>query len=247
MADEGDNHPPEQEVQRADVAPQPQADNESNVEPPEPKTPTRRWWRCWRRRGEQGGKPESRFSVLTALFSAVAALAGAAVGGIASYKAAESQAAAQFRVAQANNAAQADQALISRRQTAYSDFLAAATDVDNAEYRLHDAVGDFKPPNIDPVQAAFQQFADNSGKFVHEHSNAQLVDSPEVNEWVMSIGDKQAEIFDRVQQLTRDAQYSGSVDQSALHQLDVEIDGVNAILTKFIAAARNDISGLSGH
>ena len=251
MANEGDDQPPEHEQQAQPPDDEPQVQqpaDEPKVEAgePEPKTPKPRWWRVWRRRGAQRSGSESRFSVLTAVISAVAALLGATVGGIASYKAAQSQAAAQFRVAQADNAAQADQALISRRQTAYSDYLAAETDLDNAEYRLHDAVVDFKPPDVDPVKAASKQFGDEAGKWVGIHASVRLVDSPEVDQLAEVIANKQGQIFTMAQRITDEALYQMTVDQPALSQLIVEVRGMDDLKTKFVITARADISGSPG-
>src|SRR5208282_2050870 len=102
MSEQVSSKPPDHEPEAQPAADEPQAEDPAD-EPtaeagkPEPKTPKPRWWRFWRRQREQRGRPESRFSVITALISAAAALIGATVGGIASYMAAQSQADAQLR------------------------------------------------------------------------------------------------------------------------------------------------------
>ena len=98
MSDQLSSQPPDHEPE----AEHPADDSIAEAGEAEPETP--------KPSREQRGRPESRFSVLTALISAAAALIGAIVGGVASYIAAHFQAEAQFHVAQTNNAAQADQA-----------------------------------------------------------------------------------------------------------------------------------------
>jgi hypothetical protein len=181
------------------------------------------------------------------LISALAALAGAGVGGIASYKAAESQDAAQFRVAQANNTAQADQALITRKQIAYSDYLAAYFDMENSEFRFQDALLTFKPPNVDGVNAAFKQTADSNVKFLRAMYNVELVDSPEVDQVVREIASKHDDLTYTMQDLMTAAQSGRPAPQPAVYQIGIKARGMVDLRHKFRDGARKDISGLSGH
>jgi hypothetical protein len=182
------------------------------------------------------------------LISALAALAGAGVGGIASYKAAQSQEAAQFRVAQANNTAQADQALITRKQIAYSDYLAADFDMENSELRFQDALFAFKPPNVDDVKAAAKQTHDINVKYLRAMYNVELVDSPEVDQIIKEISSKHDDLTLTMQGLTNAALQAGSpAPRSAVTQIGERIPGMQDLRRKFRDAARKDISGLSGH
>jgi hypothetical protein len=245
MSDQVSNQPPDHEPE----ADEPQADNPADeltaeAGKPEPETPKPRWWRFWRRQREQRGRPESRFSVLTALISAAAALIGAAVGGIASYEAAQSQAAAQFRVAQANNTAQANQALITRKQTAYSDYIAAEDDLEAAELRFRDAIAVFRPPNIDPIEAAYKEYFDVHTKWLHVVDMVELVDSPEVGHSLDAISTQQTDVGITVTKFVN--QIEGdmtTVDQSALDQFVTKVQGLNPLGYEFLAAAKRDISG----
>jgi hypothetical protein len=253
MAHNEENQPPEHEAQPEPPASEPtiaqpqQADDEPQgaaVEPA-PKTPRRAWWRFWRRR--ERTRSESHVSVLTALISALAALAGAGVGGIASYKAAQSQDAAQFRVAQANNTAQADQALITRKQIAYSDYLAADFDMENSEFRFQDALFAFKPPNVDGVKAAVEPTFDSNVKYLRAMYNVELVDSPEVDQVIREISSKHDDLTYTMQGLMNAALTGNPVPRSAVAQIGEKAVGMKDLRHKFRDAARKDISGLSGH
>jgi hypothetical protein len=255
MSDEGDNRPPEHEAQPQPAANEPpvaqpqQEDDElkgAAVEPA-PKAPRRRWWRFWRRRDKQRTRSESRFAVLIALISALAALAGAGVGSFASYKGAQSQAAAQLRVAQANNTAQADQEMIKRRQTAYSDYLAAVNDVGNAAYRFHDALMHLQSVNRDSLDAAVKPFGDSWDKAVQTGSVVALVDSPEVEHCRAAMANKENDILFMVAKIMNQSQATLAVDRSAVKELNAIVARTDQPVSDFIAAARADISRLSGH
>jgi hypothetical protein len=251
MSEQVSSQPPDHEPEAQPAADEPQADDPAD-EPkaeagkPEPETPKPRWWRFWRRQREQRGRPESRFSVLTALISAAAALIGATVGGIASYEAAQSQAAAQFRVAQSNNTAQANQALITRKQTAYSDYIAAEDDLEVVELRLREVISNFRPPNIDPIEAAFKEWDDVHTKWLHVVDMVELVDSPEVEHSLEAISTQQIDLGITITSFVNQTKYDmTTVDQSALDQFVKKVQGLNPLGNDFIAAAKRDISGQS--
>jgi hypothetical protein len=250
MSEQVSSQPPDHEPEAQPAADERQADHPAD-EPQaeagkrEPETPKPRWWRFWRRQSEQRGRPESRFSVLTALISAAAALIGATVGGIASYEAAQSQATAQFRVAKANNGAQANQALITRRQTAYSDFISSETDLQDAEFRLLDAIVDFRPPNIDRVVAVFKQENAAHIKWMHEVANVQIVGSTEANLSLNAIIGRQADLSQTISIFVNQVQYQMMpVDDSADHKFFTNIKGLDELTPQFINAAKRDIEGV---
>ena len=250
MADQVSNQPPDHEPEAPPAAGEPQADHpaddsKAEASEPEPETPKPRWG-FWRRRREQRGRAESRFSVLTALISAAAALVGATVGGVASYMAAQAQVDAQFRVSQANNTAQANQALITRRQTAYSDLISAEAELEDAEFRLHDVIDDFEPPNIDPVKAAFKQEDDIHTKWVHKVGIVQMVDSTEADHVLDAIITRQTDLSHTIENLMNQVEYQMTkVDKSALGKFSDNAEGMELLVHQFLTAAKRDISGQS--
>jgi hypothetical protein len=228
MSDQVSSPPPDHEPEAQPAAGEAPADHLADdskaeageTEPATPK-PSRK----------QRGRPESRFSVLTALISAAAALIGAGVGGFASYY-----------VAQANNSAQSNQALITRRQTAYSDFISAETDLENAEYRLHDAISDFEPPNIEPVKAAFKQENDTHTKWNHEAGTVQMVDSTGVDQALDAIIIRQADLSKSIQNFVNQVEYQmTTVDGPALDKFVADLKGLEPLDHQFITAAKSDI------
>jgi hypothetical protein len=251
MSEQVSSQPPDHEPEAQPAADEPQADHppdepKAEAGKPEPETPKPGWWRFWRRQREQRGRPENRFSVLTALISAAAALVGATVGGVASYMAAQSQVDAQFRVSQANNAAQANQALITRRQTAYSDLISAEEDLEDGELRLHDAINDFKPPNIDPVKAAFKQENDIHTKWLREVGIVQIVDSTEVDHALDAIIIRQIDLSRTIQNFMNQVEYEmTTVDESARGKFFDNAEGLHPFVQQFLKAAKRDISGQS--
>jgi hypothetical protein len=247
MSDQVSNQPPDHEPEAQPAADEPQADHpaddsKAEASEPEPETPKPRWG-FWRRRREQRGRAESRFSILTALISAGAALRGAAVGGIASYEAAQSQAAAQFRVAESNNTAQANQALIARRQIAYSDLLAAEEDLEVAQFRLGDAIQDFKPPNVEPVQEAFKREDDAHTKWLHACDTVALVDSPQVESSLEALSNHQTELSTEVGNLANVTIYQKQTDPDALSRFVQKVKDLGALVSALLGAAKSDISG----
>jgi hypothetical protein len=248
MSEQVSSQPPDHEAEAHPAAEKPQVDHpadelKAEAGKPEPETPKPRRG-FWRRRREQQGRAESRFSVLTALISAAAALVGATVGGVASYMAAQSQADAQFRVSQANNTAQANQALITRRQTAYSDLISAEEDLEDAEFRLYDAIKEFEPPNIDPVKAAFKQEDNTHTKWLHEVGIVQIVDSTEVGQALNAIITRQTDLSQTIGNFVDQVQYQmTTVDESARRKFIHNAQGLSALDHQFLTAARRDISG----
>jgi hypothetical protein len=195
---------------------------------------------------EQRGRPESRFSVLTALISAAAALIGAIVGGVGSYVAARSQATAQFSVAEANNRATADQALITRKQAAYSDFTAAEKDLEDAAFRFGTAMFDFKQPNIEPIEAAFSRWDDVKTKWEHAVGTVELVDSPDVRHSLQAILEEQDGLRSKLEMLYTSATYwLAETDMSALARFSEKREGLRKFDSAFLDAAKRDISGQS--
>ncbi len=244
MSEQVSSQPPDHEPEAQPAANQPQADHPAD-EPtaeagkPEPETP--------KPGKEQRSRAESRFSVLTALISAAAALIGATVGGVASYEAAQSQATAQFRVAQANNGAQANQALITRRQTAYSDFISSETDLQDAEFRLLDAIFDLGPPNIDRVEAAFKQENAAHTKWIHEVDIVQIVGSTEANHPLNAIIGRQTDLSQTISKFVNQVQHQMMpVDDSTDHNFFTKIKGLDELTSQFINAAKRDIEGGNG-
>jgi hypothetical protein len=249
MSEQVSSQPPDHEAEAHPAAEKPQVDHPAD-EPkaeagkPEPETPKPRWWRFWRRQSEQSGGPESRFSILTALISAAAALIGAAFGGIASYAAAQSQADAQSRVAQANNTAQASQALITRQQIAYSDYIAAEDDLEVVELRFRDAVAHFRPPNIDPIVAVFKEYGDVHTKWLHVVDKVELVSSPKVDQALYPMVTQQRELSVTVTNFENTIESDmPKVDQSALDDFVTKVNGLTPLGNDFIAAGKSDISG----
>lgn len=243
MSEQVSSQPPdhEPEAQRAaDEAPadHPADDSKAEAGEAEPEAP--------KPSSEQRGRPESRFSVLTALISAAAALIGAIVGGVGSYVAAQSQATAQFRVAQANNVATADQALITRRQTAYSDFMAAEKDLEDAAFQFGMAIYDFNPPNIDPIKAAFSRWDDVHTKWEHAVGTVELVDSPNVRHSLQPILKEQDALRSKLEMLYTPAIYQlAATDMAELERFTEKREGLSKLDSAFLDAAKRDISGQS--
>jgi hypothetical protein len=249
MSDQVSSQPPDHEPEAqpaADEPHHPAVDSKAEAGEPEPETQKRRWWGFWHRQRGQRGRPGSRFSVLTALISAAAALIGAIVGEVASYVAAQSQADAQFHVAQTNNTAQANQALITRRQIAYSDFMAAQEDLVDAAFRFGDAINDFRPPNIDPVKAAFKQWDDVHNKWAHEVDTVELVDSPEVQHGLEAILTNQDDMRITIGGLAYPAIYQmTTADPDRFLLFSKQVVDLKRLGSAFLAPAKRDISGQS--
>lgn len=241
MSDQVSSQPPDHEPEAqpaADEAPADLTADDSQAEAGEAEQETPKL------SSEQRGRPESRFSVLTALISAAAALIGAIVGGVGSYVAAQSQATAQFRVAQANNAATADQALITRKQTAYSDFIAAEEDLEDAAFQFGMAIYDFKPPDIDPIKAAFSRWDDVRTKWEHAVGTVELVDSPDVRNSLHAILKEQDALRSKLEMLYTPAIYQlTATDMDELARFTEKREGLSKLDSAFMVAAKRDISG----
>ncbi|BBX45565.1 hypothetical protein GCM10009641_52370 [Mycobacterium cookii] len=149
-----------------------------------------------------------------------------------------------MRVAQNNNAAAADQALIIRRQTAYSDFLRAEKDLEDAAFRFGSAVYVFKPPNIDPIQAAFDRWDDVKTKWEHAVGAVELVDSPDVRHSLEAIEKEIDGLRSKLEMLYTPARYElAATDMDALRQFSEQREGMSKLDSAFLAAAKRDISG----
>jgi len=225
MADEENQPPKHQEAQSQPPAAQPrQADDEPKVEAVqnEPKTPA----------SAQRSKRESRFSVLTALISALAALFGALVGGVSSYV-----------VAQCNNTAQADEAQITRRETTYADYMTQQSDFATAQHTLVDALQLIPPPANTQVNAYLEHYRDEHDKSLHSDYSVRLVESPGVDPARKAIFDLNGNINNDI--ISLGPEYNpglplNGLNQSDLADLNSRFDAEEGMLDNFPKAAAPD-------
>jgi hypothetical protein len=238
MADE-ENQPPEHEPQpeaagnEPTVAQPEQAGDEPQAEPPandakaesaepEPKTPE----------PARPSKPESRFSILTALISAIAALVGALVGGIASYM-----------VAQSNNTAEAEAALAKSRLTDYADYLTAQIDVSNSAYLLLAYLQDTSR-DTRTLSDAYVDFIAKQEKSVHSDYIVSLIDSDTVDPLRDAMGKQDDAIKETADKLYGQVISNPNIalDPSALKDFKAEIDSSQKLQDNFTDVSRADMT-----
>jgi hypothetical protein len=227
MAADAENQPPKhQEAQSQPPADEPpvkqprQAADEAKVETRqnEPKTPESR----------QPSKREGRFSILTALISAMAALLGALVGGIASYMVAES-----------NNTAEAEEAQIKTRQTTYADLITYQSDllISDNDLDLHYK---FNPDDSGERDKVAKAQEDNYGKWLHTDFIVRVVESsPKVDSARKAIYDHNLKIRDLLQDLT---DHHNPIDETTTSALESEYEGMIPLLDDFTKAAKDDVT-----
>ena len=176
---------------------------------------------------------DHRLTVITATITALAGILGAAVGGVASgffsYKTAHSQATAQ-----------ADAALINRRQTSYSDYITAHLDRHNTEYTLADELR-LSPADLGTLKATTDRWNELVEKAGHADYTVQLNDSDSVDTIRATIADKEKDIHGVISKLLAQANSHTAIDQSALHNAYTKLDAVADLYPKFLDAARADV------
>jgi hypothetical protein len=222
MTGSEENKPPEHEVQPEPAGNEPrvaqpgQADRAPKVEAGEadPKT-----WRS---------KPD-RYTLITAGISALAALLGALIGGISSYL-----------VAQSNNAAEAESAQISRKETTYADFITHSSDLLRADNDLTDH---YKSNPADTAEEDQLQntVSGNYGKWLHTDFIVRVVDSPEVDSARNAIYEHILTIRGLLTELADEVHSRKPINQTTAN-LESEYEGVNVLENTFTKAAKDDVT-----
>jgi hypothetical protein len=213
MTDDEENQPPEhQEAQSQPPVAQPrQADNE-------PKTPET----------AQPSKRESRFSILTALISAIAALLGALIGGIASYM-----------VAQSNNTAQAEVEQVKTRQKTYADLITYQSDllVSDNDVAYH---YQFNPGDSDERDKVVNAQGENYEKWLHTDFIVRVVESsPKVDSARKAIYDHNLKIRNLIGDLV---DHHNPTNEATTNALESEYEGMTGLLGDFTKAAKDDVT-----
>ena len=179
----------------------------------------------------QPSKRESRFSVLTALISALAALLGALVGGVSSYM-----------VAQSNNAAQAEVAQIKTRQTAYADLISYQSDLLISDNALEDHYK-FNPGDSDDGDKVLKAQQENYGKWLHTDFIVRVVESsPKVDPARKVIHDHNLKIRDLLQDLMDQVDDHKPIDATTTNVLESEYEGMSGLLDDFTKVAKDDVT-----
>jgi hypothetical protein len=219
--EERERTPPDQEVQVEESNPAPgdarsdQANAEPKIQTETPGSRTRR-------------VKLDRQALVNAGISALAALMGALIGGLSSYF-----------VAQDNNAAQADEAQIARKQAAYADYITHHTDLMITEadvsvhYRSNSA-------DTDEVNALNKRLDDNYSKWLHTDFIVRVVDTPGVDSL-------RAAIYDQIQTISSalgdlgDIIRDGKAPDQALDKLDEHYRKMAKLEDAFTKAAKDDL------
>jgi hypothetical protein len=242
MVDSEQNQPPEHEAQPEPAGNDPtvvqlgQADDQPKIQAveQEPKTPE------LAQRAEFGRD----LTVIAATVGALATLLGAAVGAVAtgyfSDKAAQRQADAQIRTAQSSNMAQAEAALMAKRQTDYANFLTAETDLQGIEMTLKNYFLRFPLSESDRAQFLDRigQWNDLMPKAVHADFIVGLIDSPDVDKARVPISAQQNEIENYIHTFAQSDRNNQPIDSSTLQDYVSKVDGLQPLFETFAGVAR---------
>jgi hypothetical protein len=219
-----ENKPPEHQILPEPAGNDPrvaqpgQADGGPKVEAGEPDPKTQR------------SKPD-RYTFITAGISALAALAGALIGGISSYL-----------VAQSNNAAEVEAAQISKKETTYADFITSETDLLRASADVSDHYR-LNPGDTAEEDQVIKTYGENYSKWLHTDFIVRVVDSPAVDsvrnaiyEHILIIKDLNTDLADE------SAGKPPKPMDKTITKLRSEYDVTLKLESSFTQAAKNDVT-----
>jgi hypothetical protein len=241
MAEDEENQPPEPDEAQAEPGDK-QNQRPEHEAPPEPaanKPTIARPEQAEEEPKVQAGKPKSedsksdwRHTLITAAISALAALLGAAVGGLFSYLGSHSQ-----------SVAQTDAALIKGRQTTYSDYMTEMVDLADTEHVLVDNLRHFHydPDHLDQLNSTVKQYNDDGTKAKHTDYIVSLNASDAVDNIRDQIAVKQKDIHGVMSRALDQAYGQKPVEIDLLNDLYSKIDAVSAKFDDFTNAARADV------
>ncbi|HZA10092.1 hypothetical protein [Mycobacterium sp.] len=220
MADNEQDKPPKHEARAQPADDEPMVDTRE----PDPETP----------KSGIRNKNEWQVPLITAAISAFAALTGALVGGISSYI-----------VAQSNNTAQANEALIARKATTYADYITYQSDLLRADNEL---VEHFKsnPSDTAAMDPLVKTWTDNYGKWLHTDFIVKVVASPQVSSTGETIHTHNDRIRDLLNHLIHEVNSHEPIDQSALVDLHAEFVHMSDFVNDFTDHARADTTPPKG-
>lgn len=222
MAGSEENQPPEHEAQ-----PQPSAGEPTAAQPEktgdEPKVQARKT-------KSEDSKSEWRHTLITAVISALAALLGASVGGFFTYWGSHSQ-----------STAQADAALIERRQSVYADYITAEVDRSNTEHLLADYLSE-RPIPVDQVNNTVDTRNDLIDKCARTGYILRFNASDAVDNIRLTIDQDETDIGKIIDKLLgQGSNPNGITDKRAFDDLYGKIDAVRHEYHVFADAARADV------
>jgi hypothetical protein len=225
MAESEENQPPGHEAQ-----PQPSAGEKTAAQPDktgdEPKVQAKT--------KSEDSKSEWRHTLITAVISALAALLGASVGGFFTYWGSHSQ-----------STAQADAALIERKQSVYADYITAEVERSNTEHLLAHYLGE-RPIPVDQVNKIIDTRNDLIDKCARTGYILRLNASDAVNNIRLTIDQDETDISTIMDKLIGQASNpDGITDKRALDDLYGKIDAVRHEYHVFADAARADVKSLN--
>lgn len=221
MADSEQNQPAEHEAQ-----PQPSG-AEPTVAQPE-KTDDKAKAQAAESKSE-GSKSDWRHTLIIAAFSAFAALLGAAVGGFFTYWGSHSQ-----------SIAQADAALIERKQSVYADYITAEVTRSSTERLLIDLLRE-RPIPIDRVNKTTDTRNDLIDKCARTGYILRFNASDAVDNIRMTIDQDETDISEIIDKLLGDWNPDEITDKRAFDDLYGKLDAVRHQYHIFADAARADI------
>jgi hypothetical protein len=176
---------------------------------------------------DEAAAEKSKSDWRTTLISAVAALLGALIGGVASYL-----------VATQSSLHQADAALLDKRQSDYADYLAAETKLQGVEYTLHTYYERYDETNIDTLQQAADHYYDLKDAAVSTDYLVALVCSPEVDKARIAIVDLQQSIDADLHALADDSKYRQKLNPETVQRYGSQVEQLTGLFSDFTHAAR---------
>jgi hypothetical protein len=222
MADSAPNQPAEHEAQ-----PQP-SEGEPTVAQPEKTDDKAKAQAAESKSG--GSKSDWRHTLITAAISALAALLGAAVGGFFTYWGSHSQ-----------SIAQADAALIERKQSVYADYITAEVARSSTEHLLTDYLSE-RPIPVDQVNKTADTRNDLIDKCARTGYILRFNASDAVENIRMTIDQDETDIGEIIDKLLgQDSNPDGITDKRAFDDLYGKLDAVRHKYYIFADAARADI------
>lgn len=244
MADDGRDQTAEQETPETSSGDEPKGGDSAESEHTEPQadfeSSLKRRARRHRSRSAKRNKAElerkkaeRRFTLATAAISATAAILGAAVGGIFSYLASHTQ-----------STAQADAALVSRRQSTYSDYISQISDLTDSEGLVLDALAffhDHDGSNMEQVRSFVDDYNNAFAKVKHTDYIVILNDSDAVDAARRRITNAHVMLYKEITEELNHAFYGQTVDLGAVADAKAKIPVLREDEMTFARVARNDV------
>jgi hypothetical protein len=160
----------------------------------------------------------------------VSALLGALIGGISSYL-----------VATQSNSYQAEAALLARKQTDYTAYLSAETDVQGAANTLRSVFERYEDSDINLLQQDADKYADAQAASVRNDFVISLIASPEVDKVRVEIARIANGISDDYHSLADDSKYRQHLNPKTVQHFGSQVDQLEGLFEDFRDAARADL------